>query len=240
MRAVLYGIPLSHPVATARLALAHKGVEVEERTLLPGLHPLLLAAAGFRPTTVPALKLDGRRAQGSLAIVRALEEAIPSPPLYPADPAARAAVAAAETWGERVLQPLPRRVIRRTLVLSHAQRRWFADVATPLPAPGAVAVVLAPATRIFARLAGADAAQVAEDLAAVDTLLHEVDALRAAGIIGGEALNAADCQIAPSVRMLSAFADLRASTDRHPDAVAWATRLVPEYPEIPRVLTAGA
>ncbi len=236
MHATLYGIPLSHPVQTARLALARKGVTYDERTLLPGLHPPMLVAAGFKPTTVPALKLDGRRVQGSLAIVQALEEAVRSPSLYPAEPVARAAVEAAELWGERVLQPLPRRLIRRTLVMSHAQRRWFAQVGTPLPAPGVVAVALAPASRVFARLAGASAAQISADLAAVDGLLDHVDALLAAGTLGGESVNAADCQIAPSVRMLSAFGDLQPTVARHADAVAWATRLVPEYPAIPPVL----
>jgi glutathione S-transferase len=236
MHATLYGIPMSHPVITARLALTQKGVSFEERTLLAGAHPMLLAVAGFKPTTVPALRLDGQRVQGSLAITRALDAAIPDPPLFPLEAAARTAVEAAEAWGERELQPVSRRLIRRTLVLSHPQRRWFAEATMPLPAPGAVAVALAPVARIFARLAGADARSTRADLAAIDGLLDHVDALLAAGTLGGEPLNAADCQIAPSVRMLLAFADLREQVEQHAAAAAWARALVPDYPEIPAAL----
>lgn len=239
MHATLYGIPLSHPVITARLALERKGVPYRERTLLPGAHPLLLTAAGFRPTTVPALRLDGRRLQGSRAITRALEDAIPEPPLYPADPAARAAVEAAERWGEQVLQPVPRRLVRRTLVLSHRQRRWFAETAMPLPAPGLVAAALAPTARLFAALVHADAAGTTADLAGLDQLLDRVDTLIAEGVIGGEAVNAADCQIAPSVRLLLAFADLHDRVAAHAPAAALALRLVPDYPTIPAALPPG-
>jgi glutathione S-transferase len=238
-RATLYGIPMSHPVITARLALARKGVEVRERTLMAGAHPLLLAAAGFRPTTVPALKLGPRRVQGTLAITRALDEEIADAPLFPAEPGARAAVEAAEAWGERELQPVPRRLIRRSLVVSHAQRRWFADTAMPLPAPGAVAVALAPTARVFAAMVHSSAASTTADLAALDQLLDQVDTLLADGTIGGAEVNAADCQIAPSVRMLLAFDDLHDRVAAHEAAVAFAKRLVPDYPAIPAALPVG-
>ncbi|MCW3017394.1 MAG: Glutathione S-transferase domain protein, partial [Solirubrobacterales bacterium] len=238
MHAKLYGIPMSHPVITARLALTQKGVPFDERTLLAGAHPLQLAAAGFRPTTVPALRLGDQRVQGSLAITRALDAAIPDPPLFPRDPAARAAVEAAEAWGERELQPLPRRLIRRTLVISASQRRWFAETTMPLPAPGAVAVALAPVARIFARRVGSDAQSTRADLAGLEARLDHVDALLAAGTIGGEQLNAADCQIAPSVRMLLAFADLREQVEQHAMTAGWARSVVPDYPAIPAALAA--
>jgi len=232
--ATLYGIPLSHPVITARLALAHKGIAFTERSLLAGAHPVALGALGFKPTTVPALKLGTKRVQGSRAIVRALEEAVPDPPLYPADPADRARVEAAEAWGEQTLQAVPRRLIRRSLVVSHAQRKWFAGM-MPLPAPGAVAVMLAPTARIFARMVASDAHSVERDLAGLEGLLDHVDALLAEGTLGGPQLNAADCQIAPTVRLLLAFADLHDQVTAHAEAAAWALRLVPEYPAIPRV-----
>lgn len=233
MHARLYGIPLSHPVVTARLALERKGFAYQERTLLPGAHPLMLMAAGFRPTTVPALRLGDRRVQGSLAIVRALEEAVPLPSLYPAGPDRRRAVEEAELWGERVLQPVPRRLLRRSLVLSADQRRWFAETAMPLPAPGLVGAALTPVAGLFARFVGADEPRTRQDLADLDLLLDHVDELIAAGTIGGAEVNAADCQIAPSVRILLAFADLRARVAAHAPAAGLALRLVPEYGDIP-------
>jgi glutathione S-transferase len=72
----------------ARWALDYKGIAHRRKDLMPGVHPLLLKLRG-RGTTVPALDIGGRRVCGSSAIVAALEEVQPYPPLYPADPAER-------------------------------------------------------------------------------------------------------------------------------------------------------
>jgi glutathione S-transferase len=110
--AKLYSLALSHPAHAARLMLERKGIDHEVADLLPGLHPLLLRLAGFRGSTVPAVRIDGRRIQGSLEISHALEELRPEPPLFPADPDERRAVQEAEVWGESALQPVPRRIFR--------------------------------------------------------------------------------------------------------------------------------
>ena len=83
MPAKLYALSLSHPSQAARLMLEHKGIEHQIVDLMPGMHPLQLRAAGFRGGTVPALKLDGRRIQGSLLISRALEQVRPEPTALP-------------------------------------------------------------------------------------------------------------------------------------------------------------
>ena len=232
----LYGIPLSHPVFGVRGMLAFKSLSYRYVELLAGAHPPMLWALGFRGSTVPAIKLlDGRRVQGSLAIAQALEQVAPSPSLYPPQPNARAAVSDAERWGEAVLQPIPRRLIRWGLREHLRQRQWFADVATPLPAPGVAGMVMTPIVPVFARLAGADAAQVRHDLDRLPDLLDEVDRLIARGVIGGDPLNAADFQIAPSIRMLLAMADVgRLVADR--PAATLGRRVVADYPEIPPAL----
>ncbi|MGZ4165804.1 MAG: glutathione S-transferase family protein [Solirubrobacteraceae bacterium] len=232
----LYGIPMSHPVLAVRGMLEFKGLDYRYVELLAGAHPPSLWALGFRGMTVPALGLpDGRRVQGSLAIARALEDVAPEPPLYPTDPAARAAAMEAERWGEAVLQPIPRRLIRWGLRASLRQRRWFADVATPLPAPAVTGVVLTPLAPLFAWLAGADDDGVRRDLAALPGLLDEVDRLLEADVLGGAELGAADFQIASSVRMLVAMEDVGRLVAGRP-AEALARRAVPDYPAIPAVL----
>jgi glutathione S-transferase len=234
MTATLYAIPLSHPVHTARLLLAAAEIPHETRMLLAGAHPLMLRAAGFRSSTVPALKTaDGRRATSSRAIAQLVHELRPDAGIYPADPTQRARVEEAERWGEEVLQPVPRRLIRRGLSDSHSVRRWFADEATPFPAPGATAVALAPVSRLFAQLAGASREVTTRDRAEVDEHLTRVDELLAEGPLGGDRPTAADCQIAPSVRMLGAFASLRDTVAAHPASDAWSRRLVPDYPDVP-------
>lgn len=211
--------------------LAYRYIE-----LLAGGHPPMLWAAGFRGATVPAIRLpDGRRVQGSLAIVQALEQLAPLPSLYPRELAACAAVKDAERWGEAVLQPVPRRMIRWGLRRRLSQRQWFAEVASPLPAPRLAGVLLTPIAPVFARIAGATDPQVRQDLDRLPDLLDHVDRLIAEGVIGGDQLNAADFQIAPSVRALLAMADIaRLIADR--SAATLARRVVPEYPVIPAAL----
>jgi len=148
----LYGIPLSHPVFGVRGMLAFKGLSYRYVELLAGGHPPMLWALGFRGATVPAIKLpDGRRVQGSLAIAQALEQTAPSPSLYPSRHSARAAVSDAERWGEAILQPIPRRLIRWGLRQHLRQRQWFADVASPLPAPRVAGLLMTPIVPVFAR-----------------------------------------------------------------------------------------
>ena len=234
----LYGIPLSHPVLAARGMLERKGLDYHYVELLAGAHPPSLWALGFRRMTVPAMRLaDGRRVQGSLAIAQALEELAPDPSLYPSQPEARAAAQEAERWGEAVLQPIPRRLIRWGLRSSLPQRRWFAEVGTPLPAPGVTSWVLTPMAPVFAALVGASDDRVRGDLARIPELLDEVDRLLGAGVIGGAELGAADFQVGSSVRMLLAMEDVGRLMAGRP-AEAFARRVVPDYPPIPAVLPA--
>lgn len=180
---------------------------------------------------------DGRRVQGSLAISRALEEFVPSPSLYPSEPAARAAAQEAERWGEAVLQPVSRRLIRWGLRHHLDQRRWFADVATPLPAPALVGILLSPVVPAFVWQAGASDERVRRDLAELPQLLDEVDRLLEIGVIGGKELGAADFQIASTVRMLLAMQDVGRLVTGRP-AQPFAYRIVPDYPDVPAALPA--
>jgi glutathione S-transferase len=232
----LYGIPLSHPVLAARGMLEHKGLSYRYTELLAGIHPVSLFAVGFRGVTVPAMRLpDGRRVQGSLGIAQALDQLAPDPSLYPSEPAARAAARTAERWGEEVLQPIPRRLIRWGLRHHLRQRRWFADVATPLPAPAVVSVLLSPLVPVFVWQAQATDDRVRHDLEALPALLDEVDRLLETGVIGGAQLGAADFQIGSSVRVLLAMQDAGRLVVGRP-AMTFARRVVPGYPDIPAVL----
>jgi glutathione S-transferase len=181
---------------------------------------------------------DGRRVQGSLAIAQALEQVAPLPPLYPPQPAERSAAVEAERWGEAVLQPIPRRLIRWGLRHHLSRRRWFADVASPLPAPMLAAVLLTPVVPVFVWQAGASDERVRHDLAGLPGLLDEVDRLLQRGVIGGERLGAADFQIASSVRMLLAMDDVGRLVSGRP-AQAFALRVVPDYPRVPAALPAS-
>lgn len=238
MVARLYVIPLSNPAYAARGMLRHKRIAHRLVTLPPGFHSALVRAAGFPGWTVPALEVAGRRVQGSRAISRALDELHPDPPLFPSDPAARAAVDRAEEWGERELQPLPRRVFRWALVTHPDFRRWFAGEVMRMPAPAVSATLALPIMKAHARSAGADRAAARADVEGLPALLDRVDALIDEGTIGAAEPNAADFQIAPSVRVLLEFADLRGKVAGRPCA-RLALRLYPRYGQpLPPVLPA--
>lgn len=233
MQATLYSLALSHPAIAVRRMLELKGIEHRVVQLPPGFHPPVLRLRGFSGSTVPALTIDGRRIQGSLEISRALEELVPEPPLFPADPARRRAVEEAERWGEAEVQSVPRRIFRWLAANRYEVRRWLAHEHVPIPNAIGGALARAPMqARAFARAAGADEAAVRADLAALPALLDRVQALRAEGTLGDDPPNAADLQIGASIRALDKFADVGALIGDHP-AVRWARELFPGFPAGP-------
>ena len=107
--AKLYVIPGSHPSRTAMLMLDPKRIPFKRVDLMPVISKGLLRAMRFPGVTVPALKLDGARIQGSREIARELDRIQPDPPLYPADPEKRRKVEEAEAWGD-TFQHSPRQL----------------------------------------------------------------------------------------------------------------------------------
>jgi glutathione S-transferase len=210
--------------------LERKGVEHRLVNIVPGFQPLVVRLAGFRGITVPALRIDGRRVQGSREISRLLDELVPDPPLFPAEPQRRRAVEEAERWGEETLQPIPRRLFRWGASRRRRVREWIAADVVGLPAPGLLARLNAPVAHQLARMIDASDDAVRRDLAALPGLLAHADALIANGTIGGADPGAADFQIATSVRALLAFQDLRLLAEDHPVA-ALARRILPDYPD---------
>lgn len=227
-RVKLYGFVLSHPVTTVRLALARKGIAYEQVNLRVGLHATQLRALGFATGTVPAMKIDGQKIQGSRQIIRALEELQPEPRLFPADPSLRIAVEDAERWGEETLQPIPRRLFRYVASTDASVREAVAE-REGLPAPKLAARATAPLSKRMAAKAGANAEQVRADMNALPGLIRRVEQMLKDGTIGGEEPNAADFQIAPTIRVLMNLEDTAPIVLGSP-VEEWARRLVPDYP----------
>ena len=209
--------------------LERKGIEHRLIELPPGSHAAALRVLGFRGGTVPALKLGGRRVQGSLQISRALEEAQPEPRLFPADPRKRVEVERAELWGEGVVQEMPRLLARRSALRKRDQRSHMAREAR-LPAPGVVGPLLLPVAWWFAHKVGAtDDERVRGAVEELPTTLERVEELIEAGTLGGSEPNAADFQIAPSIRVLLSFEDL-APLFGDRAAARYARSILPDYP----------
>jgi glutathione S-transferase len=167
-RPILWHIEISHYNEKARWALDLKGVEHERRALVPGYHmAVALALTRGRCYTSPILELDGRRIGDSTAIIRALEERYPQPPLYPTEPGERRRALELEDFFDEELGPYIRRLLFHDL---HSDRAAAARLAAQVsPPPSAVGADRPPAdaccssrasTRSAATLASAEAKQV--------------------------------------------------------------------------------
>jgi glutathione S-transferase len=102
----LYVIPGSSPSKAAELMLDRKGIDYKRVDLVMAMHRPTLRMMGFPGKTVPALKADGRKVQGTRQISRFLDELTPGDRLVSSD-----AVAEAERWDDEQLQPVLRRLL---------------------------------------------------------------------------------------------------------------------------------
>jgi glutathione S-transferase len=229
VEARLYVIPASHPSIAVALMLEQKGIEYKRTDLFPVVSKAVVRALGFPGKTVPALKIDGRKLQGTREISRALDEMRPEPALFPADPEKRAAVEEAERFGDEELQHPVRQITWWAIKKDSSSLRSYSEGAK-LGIPIGLAVkTAAPIVALSARFNEATDENVRRDLAALPGLLDKVDAWIDAGVLNGEQLNAADFQIAPSIALAMTYDDLRPYIESRP-AGALAKRVTPNYP----------
>src|ERR1700761_9417488 len=229
MAARLFVIPGSHPATTAALMLDFKGIPFKRTDLIPVVSKGVLRAAGFPRVTVPALRIDGERIQGSREISRALDRIKPDPPLFPADPDRRAAVEDAERFGDEELQHPIRQLLWWGFKREKDNLRSYSEGAR-LGVPIGLAVKTGgPLVALSARFNEATDANARAALGALPGLLDRVDAYIADGTIGGPEPNAADLQIATSIGLALPLDDLKPLIEPRP-AADLAHSLVPNYP----------
>ena len=196
--------------------LEHKGIEYRRFDLVPGVHRAILRALGFPGKTVPAVKVDGAKVQGTTEIALALDALVPERPLFPRDPERRREVEQAEDWGNEVLQPVPRRLVWNGVGHDRSTLgTYLEDAKLGIPIPVATRVA-PPIARLARRLNNATDEAAARDLAALPGMLDRIDDLIERGVIGGPARNAADYQIATSISLLLTMDDLRPMIEGRP------------------------
>jgi glutathione S-transferase len=236
MEARLYVIPGSHPSMAARLMLETKGIEYKRTDLMPVVSKVALRGLGFPRNTVPAMKLDGRKIQGTGEIARELDRIQPEPSLLPADPERRAAVEEAERFGDEDLQPPVRAILWWALRKDKAPLRSYSEGAKLGIPIGLALKTAAPIVAASAHFNEATDENVRRGLAELPAMLQKIDDWIADGTIGGEQPNVADFQIAPSLRLAMTLDDLRPAIESRP-AGELAMRLVPHYPgRVPPIL----
>ena len=224
----LYGFEGSNSVHTGRLMIEHKGADYDFVKLVPAVHAPTMLILGFPTMGVPAIKVDGRKVQGTRWIARALDEIYPDGPrLFPADPAERRRVQQAERWGEE-LQNAVRRIF---YCAARRDRKAFLSVLAAGRGPvktfglrmfSPVVIKLATGLHRASDEAGR------EDIELLPERLDQIDAWIAEGILDGEVLNAADFQIGVNVSALLLSADLTPFVEGRP-AAALARRVFPGY-----------
>lgn len=107
----LWQIDVSHYSEKARWALAWKEVEHRRRSPVPGVHmAVALWLTRGAHYTFPVLSIEGQRIGDSTAIVAALEERYPEPPLYPVDIAERRRALELEEFFDEELGPYVRQL----------------------------------------------------------------------------------------------------------------------------------
>jgi glutathione S-transferase len=202
-------------------ALRMKLVPYRRLDLPPVVHKPVMRAA-FGGATVPGVRFaDGQRVLGSRPILRELEARVAEPPLRLSD----ADVVAAEAWGEEVLQPLARRLVWDALYRHPSALASYAVGARP-PVPAIVTRGLAWA---IVRAETAIHGKNPSDCRDLEGHLDRVDAWITAGLLGAAQPNAADLQIAASVRLLLTLDELAPQIDRRPAGML-ARRVFPDYP----------
>jgi glutathione S-transferase len=225
----LYIVHGSHPCAAVEKALTMKGLEYRVIEWPPPMHaPIQRVIFGAR--TVPGLTIDGEKVIGSRAIMRRLDQLAPEPPLLPADPQRRRAVEEAERWGDEVFQPIARRLVWAAMRgQPDAMVSYSEGSRIPLP-PAAIRASAPVISRLGCRLNRTNGEVARTELAALPGHLDHIDELIEQGTIGDPANpNAADLQIASTVRLMLTIGDARALIEGRP-CRALATALFPDAP----------
>ncbi|HEU4393068.1 MAG TPA: glutathione S-transferase family protein [Solirubrobacterales bacterium] len=193
----LWQLEISLYSEKARWALAHKGVEHRRRSPLPGMHiAVALWLTRGKEKIFPVLQLDGRTIGDSTAIVAALEQRYPDPPLYPADPEQRRRALELEDFFDEELGPYTRLLPFHELI---NEPEMFAEVAAAaVPGPlGRAKGLVGLYARGYASLrfgANSEAkAEVAREkiVAALDRLDAEL-AANGNGYLAGDRFSVAD------------------------------------------------
>jgi glutathione S-transferase len=174
----LWQIDVSHYSEKVRWALAWKGVEHRRRSPVPGAHmavALWLTRGG--QVTFPVLSIEGERIGDSTAIVAALEERYPQPPLYPADSEQRQRALELEDFFDEELGPYIRHLAFHELGNDRERFTELMKHSAPGPLrrmPGAAAAY----GRVFTslRFGARDTAKAERDRAKILSALDRLEA----------------------------------------------------------------
>jgi glutathione S-transferase len=196
-RPILIQLDISHYSEKVRWALDYKRVPHVRRSPLPGTHiPIAYALTRGQSYTLPLLRMDGRTISDSTAILAAIEERYPQPPLYPEDPALRRHALELEDYFDEQLGPHARLLPFHEL--SHEPKMFAEVAAAAVPGPlGKAKGLVGLYARTYAglRFGVRDEQAAAAARAGILAAMDRLDAELAAGdgeFLVGERLSVAD------------------------------------------------
>ncbi|HKN92947.1 MAG TPA: hypothetical protein VJU60_01335, partial [Thermoleophilaceae bacterium] len=139
------------------------------------------------------------------------------------------AVEEAERWGDEELQQRVREIFLWSARKDSSGLFGYLE-GSKIGMPHRVAAATAgPFIALDARSRGATDENVRRAIAVFPSMLQRIDDWIAEGVLGGEPANAADLQIAPSLRLAMSLDDLRPAIEGRP-AGQLATRIVKHFP----------
>ncbi len=194
MSVVLWHIKISHYSEKVRFALDYKGIAHERRAPLPGPHGVVaMWVTRSRHRRFPVLQLDGRRIGDSTAIIAALEQHTPDPPLYPSDPALRARALELEDFFDEHVAPHVRALAFAEMFAAGAD---VGAIVAP-GAPSRVQRLMTAASPLFDRVTridyGARGELIGEHVAAIRAGMDRLEAeIGPSGYLAGDAFSVAD------------------------------------------------
>jgi glutathione S-transferase len=172
-------------------------------------------------STVPGVLIDDEPVHGSRAILARLEAIEPEPVLYPSEQ-----VREAERWGDEELQDLGRCLPWGAMYFRPESMGTFAG-GEPLDPPGTdFAIKFVRATWRYHKIT---ATRLHDDLAGLPAKVAHIEQLAEDGTLDGEQPNAADLQIAATIRVLLPLGDLQPLLEGSA-AERIALRFFPSYP----------
>lgn len=220
---VLHSVPFSHPVLAVSAALDRLGHEYETVELVSGQHGEEIERIyGEGRRTVPGLLVDDEPVHGTAAIFARLDELHPDAGLYPE--ATADTIREAEAGVAEDLQMSARVLVFGALHFRPESMGTFAGAGQLDPGGVDFAIKVMRATWRYLEIT---AERVHTTLQELPAQLDAVDALLAAGAVGGEAPTAADFQLGSSLRLLAQVGDVRPLVEEHPAAslaTAWFDR----------------
>jgi glutathione S-transferase len=114
-RTVLWQLQISHYNEKVRWALDYKRIPHSRRSMLPGIHRVITTRLADCLTS-PVLTIDGKAIGDSTAILQAIEERWPEPPLIPDDETKRRRALELEDYFDEELGPHIRRAVYHELL----------------------------------------------------------------------------------------------------------------------------